>query len=79
MLQTIDGKRHANFYLSFEILGLVRFKRLDTSTTPANIPQYIYYGNFNNKDEENNKGYMISFSPTLDIITVMISSGTRNK
>ena len=76
--KTIDGKKYANFYLSFEILGLVRFKRLDTSVVPANIPQYIYYGKFNKKDDATNKGYMISFSPTFDILTAMITSGTRS-
>lgn len=74
-----DNKEYTNFYLSFDEgsgnnKGTVTLDRLDVSVKPDNIPQYIYYGKF--KDGGTNKGRMISFNPTLDILTSMITKGT---
>lgn len=65
-----DGKIYTNFYLSFED-KTVKLKRLDASANPKDIPEYIYYGKFN--DSGRNKGRMISFSPTTDILTSLIA------
>ena len=71
---TKDNKKYLNFYLSFE-KNEVKFKRLDASKEPTNATEYFYYGKFN--DDGRNKGRMTSFSPTLNILTSMITSGTH--
>ena len=75
-----NGKRYTNFYLSFTEKNsyqggsTAKLNRIDASKKPENIPQYIYYGKFNDSGE--NKGRMTSFSPTLDILTSMITNGS---
>jgi len=78
-VQKKDNKSYTNFYLSFEEgsgnnKGTVTMSRLDASAQVTNAPKYTYYGQF--EDDGTNKGRMISFSPSLDIMTSMITQGT---
>ena len=65
--------KYANFYLSFDG-KTVKLDRLDASKEPTNIPEYMYYGQF--EDSGENMGRITSFSPSLDILTAMIAAGS---
>ena len=71
-------KKYSNFYLSFNnsngSKASVKLSRIDASVIPTNAPQYIFYGK--QIDDGKNKGRLVSFAPTLNIMTSMIAQGT---
>jgi len=74
-VNTKDENKYTNFYLEFDNDN-VYFKRLDASKqyVSGEVPNYTYYSRFVSSDK--NIGRMISFSPTLDILTSQITNGT---
>ncbi|MBO7615057.1 MAG: hypothetical protein J6T15_05115 [Bacilli bacterium] len=64
-----------NFVLSFTPSGYARYKRVNITNAPEVKATYYIYGD-DRKELQNSKfGKMISFSPTLDVLTSMITAG----
>ena len=69
----------SNFMLSFDNDGTVYFKRVNiTANQSAAAAEYVLYGNDQQNLQKPAHGHLISFAPSLDILTAMITANATS-